>query len=359
MKKIYITDCEGPISKNDNAFELAERLIPEGAALFTLISKYDDIQSELVKRPGYRPGDTLKLILPFLKAYGATNDLLKRLSIADIRLVPGAKETLSFVRKLMPTFIVSTSYEQYIQALCELTDFPISNAYSTKLDLDRFRIPDEESHKLRRWVDDLVKMPVPKIPTSASSTADLARTDQETIMYLDNIFWSEMQEMHSGIVVREVRPIGGEEKAQAVKDIIERNSSSPDQVIYIGDSITDAAPLRYVRKNYGLAVSFNGNEYAIKEAELAVLSGNTLATCVLAAAFNKGGRKSVSQLVSNWSYEKIEETVGGDLRSRAEEVYKDKLPIVEMISDDNRARLIDESCSFRKKVRGEAVGSLG
>ncbi len=27
--RIFVTDCEGPISKNDNAFEVASRFIPE------------------------------------------------------------------------------------------------------------------------------------------------------------------------------------------------------------------------------------------------------------------------------------------------------------------------------------------
>ncbi|MEM3004719.1 MAG: hypothetical protein QXK96_05430, partial [Candidatus Bathyarchaeia archaeon] len=68
MRRVFVSDCEGPISKNDNAFELTEKLIPEGARLFRLISRYDDVQADIVHRRGYRPGDTLKLILPFFKA---------------------------------------------------------------------------------------------------------------------------------------------------------------------------------------------------------------------------------------------------------------------------------------------------
>ncbi|MFQ6074292.1 MAG: hypothetical protein ACE5KC_03635, partial [Candidatus Bathyarchaeia archaeon] len=68
-QRVFISDCEGPISKNDNAFELATHFIPEGDSFFTLISRYDDILADIVKKPGYKAGDTLKLILPFLKAY--------------------------------------------------------------------------------------------------------------------------------------------------------------------------------------------------------------------------------------------------------------------------------------------------
>ena len=69
----FNTDCEGPISKNDNAMELAASFIPDGGRFFSLVSKYDDFLADVEKRTGYKAGDTLKLILPFLKAHGVTN----------------------------------------------------------------------------------------------------------------------------------------------------------------------------------------------------------------------------------------------------------------------------------------------
>ncbi|RLI17784.1 hypothetical protein DRO54_11020, partial [Candidatus Bathyarchaeota archaeon] len=129
QERIFITDCEGPISKNDNAFELASHFIPEGEKFFALISKYDDVLAETLKRQGYKAGNTLKLILPFLKAYGVTDRKMREYSAGNILLVPGAKETLHFVKETMPAYIVSTSYEPYIHALCNLTNFPNENAY--------------------------------------------------------------------------------------------------------------------------------------------------------------------------------------------------------------------------------------
>ena len=135
-RRVFITDCEGPISKNDNAFELMSRIVPRGDRLFTLISRYDDVLADVVKKSGYKAGDTLKLILPFLEAYGATNELLKEYSSQNILLVPGADETLRFINNLMPSFIVSTSYEQYITSLCDIIGFPKENTYCTKLNID-------------------------------------------------------------------------------------------------------------------------------------------------------------------------------------------------------------------------------
>ena len=130
MKRAFISDCEGPISKNDNAFELTSHFVPKGKNLFTLISKYDDILADIAKRRGYKAGDTLKLILPFLKAYGVTNKAAEEYSARNILLVPEAKNALEFIREFMPAFIVSTSYDQYMKALCGVIDFPFENVDS-------------------------------------------------------------------------------------------------------------------------------------------------------------------------------------------------------------------------------------
>ena len=66
QKRIFVTDCEGPISKNDNAFELASHFIPEGEKFFALISKYDDVLAEILKRPRYKAGNSITSIQTFL-----------------------------------------------------------------------------------------------------------------------------------------------------------------------------------------------------------------------------------------------------------------------------------------------------
>ena len=57
-------DMEGPLTSQDAAFELMG-LVPGGHEVFRAISRYDDILA-LAGRPGYEPGDTLALIVPFL-----------------------------------------------------------------------------------------------------------------------------------------------------------------------------------------------------------------------------------------------------------------------------------------------------
>ena len=50
---IAALDCEGPLTKNDNALELSQHFIPDGERLFTQLSRYDDILAFMVKRKGY------------------------------------------------------------------------------------------------------------------------------------------------------------------------------------------------------------------------------------------------------------------------------------------------------------------
>lgn len=339
-KRIFISDCEGPISINDNAFELAGHFIEDGEKFFTIISKYDDILADVVKRPGYNAGDTLKLIVPFLKAYGATNDNIMEYSAKNVLLIPNAKDTLKFVNSIMPSFIVSTSYEHYIRALCDIIGFPFENTYSTKLNIDSRPISPEDKKRLKELRKIIIKNP-----------------DFET---LDEIFWKEIRSMEIGKIIDEVKTVGGEGKKEAIEDILNKFGFKASDVMYVGDSITDVQPFQFTRDNGGLAVSFNGNEYAIREAEIAVLADNTTIISVLADLFNRFGKDFVVEFVNAFTKDPKSALenypINSDLK---EKIQNMKMLKIEIITKDNIERLTEESSKFRKEVRGEAIGGLG
>jgi energy-converting hydrogenase A subunit R len=357
--RVFITDCEGPISKNDNAFELTSHFVPDGERFFTLISRYDDVMADIVKKPRYKAGDTLRLILPFLRAYGATNQKMKAYSSENILLLPGAVDTLRFVRTIMTAFIVSTSYEHYISALCRAVGFPQQNTYCTRLDLDRHNLVDGETETLRSLRKEISEMPMIEIHGDEDSLDDLPSESQWTIKRLDEIFWKEVSQMRLGRLLREVNPVGGFEKANAVKEITERVDADLSEVIYVGDSITDVDPLRLVKNGGGLAVSFNGNRYAVREAEIAVLSHHTVVISILAEVFNKFGKEHVIRLPEKWSPLHLEGVCSPTLLDRLKTLHGEKTLKVERITSSNMECLMQESRVFRKTVRGEAIGKLG
>ena len=339
-RKFFVSDCEGPISTNDNAFEISGYFIEDGEKFFEIISKYDDILAYVVKRPGYNAGGTLKLILPFLKAYGATNKNITDFSVKNVFLIPGATETLDFVTNTMPSFIVSTSYEHYIKALCNTTGFPYENTYSTLLDMDHYHISREDTEKLKEFRKSIIEHP----------EFDL----------LDEIFFKKIPSMEIGAIIEDVNPVGGENKKEAVQDIISRFKLKPVDLMYVGDSITDVQPLRFANENRGISIAFNGNEYAITEAEIAVIADNTSIISVLADIFNRYNSDTVFEFVVSY-FKNPELALEGSLVNPelAEQVRKGTLPRMEIVTCDNMKELIEESTQFRKKLRGKAIGGLG
>jgi energy-converting hydrogenase A subunit R len=360
MRRIFVSDCEGPISKNDNAFEITKNFIPQGAKLFTLLSKYDDVLADIFKISGYDAGSTLKLILPFLKAYDVTEKKIEQFSSENLLLLADSKVTLSFIRKLSPAFIVSTSYEQYIKVLCDALEFPFENTYCTKLSIDKYTLTDKEKKDLRKIAYELLELPPIIIPPFARALDDFSFETQKIIKRLDTIFWNEISNSHLSHFFTDITPIGGNQKAEAIKDVTRKMNNLIENVIYFGDSITDVEAFNLVQKNGGLAVSFNGNQYAVKNAKVIVLSKSNLVVAIITNLFYRFGTKKTIQLLKNWSVKTLRDAgLDKDLLSLFLNNYQENLPMVKILTSKNTNLLVDESNNFRKSVRGEAAGRLG
>lgn len=358
MKKVLISDCEGPISKNDNAFELTAHYVPYGERFFTVVSRYDDVLAYVLKRQGYKAGDTLKLILPFLRAYGVTDRKMREFSAKSLILIPKAREMLHHTRALAHTFIVSTSYEHYIKALCQAVEFPFRNTYCTKLKISKYHITRDEKKRLIELAKEIAQMPIIEIPENAKSLEDFPKEHRRAVLRLDEIFWKEIANMESGKFLHEVNPVGGAEKAEAIRDAVKKVGAKLADVVYIGDSITDVEAFKLVKENGGLAVSFNGNRYAVENAEVAILSNHCMPTAIITELFIRLGKERTLKIVENWSFEALRKA---EISSTSiESLLKlGNLPKVKIITKENIEALAVESSEFRKKVRGEAIGRLG
>ena len=360
MKRVFITDCEGPISKNDNAYELTAHFVPDGDRLFALISKYDDVLADVVKKTGYNAGDTLKLILPFLKAYDVTDRKMEEFSAQNLLLIAGTKETLKHITGLAEAFIVSTSYEHYIRALCECVGFPFENTYCTRLSIDKYNLTEHEKAELKAIAKEIAAMPMITIPSGAKSLKDFSSQDQATVKRLDEVFWREIPAMCCGKILSEVVTVGGEQKVQAIRDIAKKLHLPLSNVMYVGDSITDVQAFRLVREGGGLAVSFNGNSYAVNNAEVSVMSENNIVTAVIADVFLNHGKTQTLKMLESWTPESLRNSLANpSLLNRFFALFPNALPKVQIVTQANMESLSKESSEFRKKVRGEAVGKLG
>jgi energy-converting hydrogenase A subunit R len=357
---IFVSDCEGPISKNDNALELSENFVPNGDKLFANVSKYDDVLADVLHKQGYSSGSTLKLILPFFKAYSVTDRQMEDFSANNITLISKSQITLQHVQKISNAFIISTSYEHYIRALCNAVSFPFKNTYCTKVSLDKIGISPREKESLREIAQEIAKMQTIDIPLKAKGLNDFSDIDQSLIKRMDEIFCIDIPQMFVGKFLSGVVTVGGEQKAIAIRDAAKRLDAGLIDVMYVGDSITDVEAFKLVREHGGLSISFNGNGYAIRSAEVAILSESNLIIAAIADLFCKHGKKQTLTALHSWSLETLEKNLVDEiLLKQLEKMYPECLPKAQIVTAKNMDSLTNESCDFRKKVRGITIGRLG
>ena len=353
--KQFICNCRGLVCKEDNAERLCAHYVPDGDRLFAVISAYDDVQSYVLNRENYKTGDSLRLILPFLKAGGATDSEVLRVSRDSLELVPGADRTMRYLTDLMPSFIISASYDHHMMALCDVIDFPYSNVYCTNMQLDNVEVDGSEAEEIMELAREIAAMPVPCIPANAMELGDLTEDDQRTVMRLDEIFWDYMLTMEAYSLVSGVNPLGGNEKAYSILDIRRKTMVDLDETMYIGGGIADIQAMELVRDGGGLAMSFNGNRYAVREADVAVMSPDTITVSLLATAFYLGGAEAVYDMVDDWTPEGLRRLPHADpyLMKEMRQVFPGNLPEVVRVTRDNVEDVVERSEAYRISIHGE------
>jgi energy-converting hydrogenase A subunit R len=238
-------------------------------------------------------------------------------------------------------------------------DFPFKNTYCTHVSLDRIPITAQERDKLRVLAQEISQMRQIDIPKGAASVEEFSHCDQTLLQRLDEIFWTEIPKMFVGKFL-DVVTVGGEQKAQSIRDAAKRLGASVGDVMYVGDSITDVEAFRLVRSSGGLAVSFNGNGYAVRNAEVAVMSHSNTVTAVIADLFCRLGRDATLNVLAGWSSQTlVENGVDEALLKQFFKVYREGLPKVQIVTAENMEAVVKESSEFRKKVRGVSIGRLG
>ena len=346
FEKSFITDCEGPLTLNDNAFELADNFIENGGDLFKILSLYDDYLVDVVKKPDYKAGNTLKLILPFFVVENLKNEDLIDFSRNNIYSVNDSKFLLEYLKGTMNTYIVSTSYGQYIEAVSNYMEVPFENTFYTNVNVDELELTGDEIEKINEYKNSILENP---------DDYDL----------FDEIFFSEISEMGIYDKIREIEVVGGQGKKLAIDEIIERDAINTNEILYIGDSITDVEPLDFARKNNGISISFNGNEYPLKVAEIAIVSPSAIATAVIADIYARYDKNKVLEFIDDYnSTENMEKLfddcdIDDEIKKRFFSIFTNNYPLIKIITDENYENILKESKKMRNDIRGQDIGGLG
>jgi len=286
-EKTICFDLEGPLSPQDNAYEVMKLMGNEGAFIFEVISRYDDIIS-LEGRSGYEPGDTLALIVPFFLVHGITEDDIRKVS-ERAKIVEGAEYLFEKLQAdNWDIYIISTSYEQHAYNIGHKLGIPEDHIICTKLDLVK------RKHALQESVFTLLKKAREEILELYS---DIDNTDR-IVNRLDALFFHQLPAL--GYDIFTTRVIGGVRKAEAIREITNKKGIAIGDVIAVGDSITDYKMLDEVASQGGIAVVFNGNQYAVPYATIGLASVDIRFLYLVCEAFEQGGKGAVMDVVRTW-----------------------------------------------------------
>ena len=294
MSNLICFDLEGPLSPQDNAYELM-KLFPNGDKIFEVISRYDDLLT-LEEREDYEPGDTLALIVPFLVLHNITEADITRLA-AEASITGGASKLISWLQyKIWRVFCITTTYEQYAMHLTHRLGIFTHNIAYTSFPLDKLRgtLSKEDYQLLQEAEKDILTM---------QPIADDARIKQS----LGYFFWEKLPTTNLGATIEQVKPVGGRRKVAALNSFADKYGQPLSSWVVVGDSITDFRMLQAVEQAGGLAIAFNANEYALPYATMGLASTSINDLAEVLEVWPKGHRDKVEKIVKQ-----KEKTVGAE-----------------------------------------------
>ena len=182
-------DMEGPLSPQDNAYELM-KLFPNGDRVFEVISRYDDLLT-LEEREDYEPGDTLALIVPFLVCHNISESDITTLA-GKAGLTGGAEKLISWLQtKGWKVFCISTSYEQYAMHITHKLGIYAHNVACTTFPIEEMRqtLCKEDAALLQQIEEEILTM---------HPVDDDARIKQS----LDRFFWEKLPTTNIGKLIK-------------------------------------------------------------------------------------------------------------------------------------------------------------
>lgn len=327
MRNMICFDLEGPLSPQDNAYELMG-LFENGYQIFEVISRYDDLLT-LEGRKDYEAGDTLKLIVPFLISHNIREEDITKIS-KNAFLVDGARELISNLkRSRWQVYIISTSYQQHAYNIGQEVNVLKENIACTHFSLNKY-LESSTTYDLslvQRVEDSILEL------TPQSDDAKIKEL-------LDKFYYSDLLRTELGKELNKLKIMGGARKVQALESFAEKSNIKPTEVVAVGDSITDYKMLEFVRKNNGLAIVFNGNEYALPYGTVGVASTTLTSLMPILDLWKKGGLNNIFHFIRNYN-------------SHEEPPYYHILQTRRELKD-----IIEVHKKMRKLVRGRA-GKLG
>ena len=357
--KQLICEPQGFLIRNDCARMLCGHFIPKGERLYDLIDRYDNITSYVLNRTDIgHSGDAIRMVAPFLVAFGVSDYQAEKFFSENMKLMADAPHVVGYFRDILPSFYDSCMYDHAADALCSLTGLARESVGCTQLELDNAAsdMSWDERSMLRKIAAELADLPIPTTRYKLNVPMALSKDEVDMVKALDDVFVRRLQGTSAYDMISEMPAVGANEKAYALLDIRKTTQIDMDGTAYIGGETIDYQALDLVKDGGGLAVAYNGSEFAVHGANVSVISESSLAGAVLVEQFYDTGIEGVYDLIDHWNRDDLKAYTRYPDPGLMEAMLKEpELPMVRRITKNNVTEVASESSACRKAI----MSSLG
>ena len=350
--RYVVCTCHGFLVRNDMVRDLCGRFIENGEHFYDVIERYDRLTSYVLNREDATAGSYVKWCVPFMKAYGATDHLIHECCEETLEMMPNAARTMKYISNLLPTNITTFFYEHGTMEIRDRLGFNLCDYADTKLCLDQSILGRQEARKLREVAEEICSLKVPKGFYQLNVPTELLDEDIRIIKTMDSVLSERISDAGALGLMESTDPMTSHKKAYRMLDIRRQTAIDLDMTMYIGSSSTDFQPMDLVRDANGLSIAFNGEDFAVRGCNVAILSEDTTTASIFASMFMDKGPMACMELADKWSRKYLEKIEFPDqsLMDRFLAEHPDDLPDVYKVDDDNVDEISKKSDRFRKKV---------
>jgi len=267
----------------------------------------------------------------------------------SLKTMREAKRVMGHLMDTLPAFITTSSYEHNVLKVCSELDIPRAVVDCTEIAFDEHDFTRQEAKTIREMAGRITSLKMPKQEYELNVPVKLQQDEVDMVLTLDEIFNERFREIPISDMMRQFRPVGANEKAYFLIDLRKRTQIDFEGTAFIGGDITDLHALDTIRDRGGLAMSFNGCDFAVRKSNIAVMSKDCTVAAVLVQEFYNEGIEAVFDLVENWNRETLEKKDFPDpyLMSAMLAANPKKLPEVYVVDRDNVDGVAKKSDRYR------------
>ena len=350
--KQLICSCTGFLQLNNSSRDLCERFVDHGDKLYDLVSRYDYMVSYILNRPDIRSGNVTRYITPFLKAFGVTDFAAMDHCKKSLKLMPESKKVMRHLMDTLPAFISTSSLEHNVLGLCSELEIPSVLVDRSDVSFDEFKMDRQEAKAIREAANNITSLRMPGKKYELNAPVELDRDEIDLLVTLDKAFCEEYRDLFVSNTIKLFKSVGADAKAHFLLDLRQKTSIDFDGTAFIGGDMTDILALDSINNRGGLAMSFNGCDFAVRNSNIAVISRDCTVAGVLVQEFYNEGIEAVFDLVENWDRKTLEKKDFPDpyLMSAMLNSNPKKLPEVHIVKKDNVDEIAKKSDNYRKNL---------